>query len=147
VRGMTMKKIAAVFMVFVLTLVSADTVSAGGRLISENNTYGDFTYSVSAFGDCAIEIMAQLISYHGEAEHLVLPGSVPCNGGKFRVNNILPCSVFLKRSDRSRWAVFCDIKGSLQNCPIWSRSSIKKRIVRLTPETAFSFMILWAESG
>ncbi len=73
-------------MAFVLTLLSADTVSAGGRLISENNTYGDFTYSVSVFGDCAIEIMAQLISYHGEAEHLVLPGSVPCNGGKFRVN-------------------------------------------------------------
>ncbi len=81
-----MKKIVAVFMAFVLTLLSADTVSAGGRLISENNTYGDFTYSVSVFGDCAIEIMAQLISYHGEAEHLVLPGSVPCNGGKFRVN-------------------------------------------------------------
>ncbi len=81
-----MKKIAAVFMVFVLTLVSADTVSAGGRLISENNTYEDFTYSVSAFGDCGIEILAQLTAYHGEAEHLAIPGSVPCNGGKFRVN-------------------------------------------------------------
>lgn len=78
-----MKKIAAVFMVFVLTLVSADTVSAGGRLISENNTYEDFTYSVSAFGDCGIEILAQLTAYHGEAEHLAIPGSVPCNGGKF----------------------------------------------------------------
>lgn len=81
-----MKKIVAVFMIFVLTMVSADTVSAGGRLISENNIYGDFTYSVSAFGDCAIAILAQLTSYNGEAEHLVIPGSVPCDGGKLSVN-------------------------------------------------------------
>ena len=81
-----MKKIIAIFMTFALLVVSADTVKAGGRLLSENNTYGDFTYSVSSFGSCLIEIMAQLNSYNGEAEHLVIPGSVPYYEGKVSVN-------------------------------------------------------------
>ncbi|MCH5253145.1 MAG: leucine-rich repeat protein [Lachnospiraceae bacterium] len=79
-----MKRIVSVICVLVLSLSLCGEVSAETRLVSKNNKYGKFTYSVyhSRVGCIAREYI-ELKSYKGKASHL----KIPCEMGKRQVES------------------------------------------------------------
>lgn len=71
-----MKRIVSLFLIFALILCPGSVSKTRTRLMSKNNKYGEFTYSVYRIGDCAVRFVASLDSYNGVARHLKIPKKI-----------------------------------------------------------------------
>lgn len=71
-----MKKVISLLLIFAMILSPGYMAKTQTRLMSKNNKYGKFTYSLYRIGDCAIRIVACLDSYNGAASHVKLPAKI-----------------------------------------------------------------------